>query len=142
MTNKDKPAWHDFNENHFWVTRDEVIAAMGALPLTKQDGEWLDTCVRAANRLIRQFRPELPIPTREGEFGPEFTPEFDTEIGFVDPAIAYGAAQLAIEMYRRRGLTAGDSGAGFSEYGPPPSSLSYEAQMFLGLGRHHAPVVS
>jgi hypothetical protein len=142
MASKDKPAWQDFNENHFWVTRDEVVAAMGSLPLTKDDDDWLIACVRAANRLIRQFRPELPIPTRVGEFDGEFSGEFENEPGWVDPMIKYGATQLALEMYRRKGLTSGEGPAGYSEFSPPPTSLSYEAQMFLGLGRHHAPVIS
>lgn len=142
MASKDKPPWLDDDENHYWVVRDEVVAAMGSLPLTKDDDDWLVACVRAANRLIRHHRPDLPIPTREGEFTGEFSGEFETEIGWVDPVIHYGATQLALEMYRRKGLTSGEGPAGYSEFSPPPTSLSYEAQMFLGLGRHHAPVIS
>jgi hypothetical protein len=142
VTSKSKPPWHDFDSNHFWATRDEVVAAMGSLPLTKDDDAWLVACVRAANRLVREFRPELPIPTREGEFTGEFDGEFDNEPGWVDPMIRYGTIQLVIEMYRRRGLSSGESVAGMSEFGPPPSSLSYESQTFLALGRHHAPVIA
>jgi hypothetical protein len=142
VANKEKPPWLDDNANHYWCTDSEVIAAMGSLPLTKDDAEWLSACVRAANRLIREFRPELPLPTRVGEFDGEFSGEFETEIGWVDPMIRYGATQLAMECYRRKGLTSGESLAGMSEFGPPPSSLSFEAQLFLGLGRHHAPVIA
>jgi hypothetical protein len=115
-----------------WVYRDDVIAAMGSLPLAREDSEWLNACVRAANALIAHFRPDLCTPD-----------ECHCGYGSCETVMAqYGATQLVIEMYRRRGLTSGESAAGFSEFGPPPSSLSYEAQLFLGLGRHHAPVVS
>lgn len=115
-----------------WVYREDVVSAMGSLPLTRDDSEWLNNCVRAANALIRCFRPELCCPYEPCGCGGSCQQEM----------AQYGGIQLAIEMYRRRGLTSGESVPQFSEFGPPPSSLSYEAQMFLGLGRHHAPVVS
>jgi hypothetical protein len=129
-------------EANYWVTRRDVYEAMGSLPLTDDDDAWLQTCVRAANAMIRRFRPDLPLPERGlVEPGPDGKPRPENP-KCLDPAIHYGAVQLCIEMYRRKGAMGGESPAGFSEFGPPPSSLSYEAQLFLGIGYHHAPVVA
>lgn len=134
---------------HWWVLREDVEEAMGSQPLTQDDSDWLDMCVAAANRMIRLFRCDLPEPTRAtattGPFSRAFNAAFKggwTSLDDVDPMVLYGATQLVIEMYRRRGLTSGENMPQFSEFGPPPTSLSYEAQLFLGLGRHHAPVVA
>jgi hypothetical protein len=136
-------------ETHWWVIREEVEQAMGSLPLTADDRDWLDLCVRAGNAMIRRFRCDLPVPNRAGgpagPFAQPLSPAFQVGLGqpnSVDPMVTFGAVQLVTEMYRRRGLTSGENLPQYSEFGPPPSSLSYEAQLFLGLGRHHAPVIA
>jgi hypothetical protein len=143
MAKADKDGRSPVVREYVWVTSRDVIDAMGSLPLTTGDRDWLATCVRATNAMIHHFRPELPCPERLGPFSDQFTDQFDDQTGYaVDPMIRYGAIQLCIEMYRRRGTYATEGVAGFGEFGPPPSSLSFEAQMFLGLGRHYRPVVA
>lgn len=104
-----------------WVVAEDVEAAMGQRPLTDQDVAWLRQCVAAANALIRRYRPTLD----------------DTDEG-----ARYGATRLATDMYERRGSRS-DVGQ-FGEFQQPNflTSLSYESQLFLGLGRHWPPVVA
>jgi hypothetical protein len=142
MANKDKTTTPQVYE-YVWVTSRDVVDAMGSLPLTSGDRDWLAACVLATNALIHKHRPDLPLPHRMGPFSDQFTDQFDDQTGYaVDPMARYGAIQLTLEMYRRRGTYATEGVAGFGEFGPPPSSLSFEAQMFLGLGRHFPPVVA
>ena len=131
-----------------WVSEDMVREHLGRGPFTPDDNAWLTRCVDAANFAIHYWRPDLPIPctTKGGPFSPAFTKAFAQGVtGLADdnPMVRHGAIKLAGSMYNRRNSAGADIEA-YADFGgaPPPGLLDAEVQAFLGLGRHHKPLVA
>lgn len=106
-----------------WTNTELVLDHMGSPALQVEDLRFVDLCVRAANRAVAYWRPDLDPPA-PGE------PK--------NPMIVLGSTMLATAWFQRRN---GDVST-FTEFGGPPPALSRDIERLLGINRSAKPVIA
>lgn len=131
-----------------WIQPNDVKRAHGIVPHAPQDQQRLEQVCKGLNKTVKDWRPDLPVPTvswHSNAFDPAvFAPAFDTAPGEVrknwDDRITLGLSKLAHAWYNGLGTGAiPDQYDGFS--GPPPM-MTRDVEQLLEVGRAFRPVVA
>jgi hypothetical protein len=127
-----------------WIQPADVTRATGLAPHSTADAGRLTLICQGLNRAVGQWRPDLPVPTLDGDFDPAtFAPAFDSHDGLTvtgwDPRITLGLVSLAQRMYS--GLGTGGAEQYDPDVGLPPV-MSREIETLLEINRAFRPVAT
>lgn len=124
-----------------WIQPSDVARLFAFTPSTTNDDERLRLVCDGLNQLVRELRPDIPLPVVTGAFAPDFSPAFDShenvEVHDWNPRITLGLCQLARDWYT--GL--GDSPAQYDGMLPPPA-VTRAVELLLEINRSFRPVVA